>query len=357
MAQTLAERLTGPGARDNGFDTIRLFAASAVILSHGFALTHGGEESEPLYQATSGQATIGLTAVAIFFIVSGLLISLSFDRSRRWTDFARNRALRLFPGLWVCVFLTVFLFGPAFTSLPLAAYFADNRTFGFLGNLLFLPVGHGMGGMFPDHPFAGAVNGSLWTLKYEVACYIGGSVLLSLGRWRKAIVWLAWLTAIAGTFYLGNPRTHDGALYHLAQLLWLFRFYGAGMLAYLYRDRIVLTARGGWLSLLLVFAAIVTPFFTEALAIFGAYSVLVLAYHAAIWFRRMTRKGDLSYGVYIYAFPVQQALIPLSLTFSAPALANMLLALPITFLLAWLSWQYVEAPALQLKPRQRAAAQ
>jgi len=350
MNQTLGQSLSGPDARDNAFDSIRLFAASAVILSHSFALTRGSDLTEPVFRLTQGQATIGLSAVAIFFIVSGLLISMSFDRSKTAARFALNRALRLFPGLWVCILLTVFVLGPIVTVLPLTDYLASEQTWRFLGALIFWPFSPGMGGVFPEHPYAHAVNGSLWTLKYEVACYIGGALLLSSGRWRRALVLLAWGVSMIGTILLRDPHQHSGLLYHVAQLLWLFRFYGAGMLCYLYRDRIPLQSGYGWLAALGVVLAMATPFFTEALALGGAYFVLILAFHAPRWFKRLTRKGDMSYGVYIYAFPIQQALVPFSLSLRWPALANMTLAFPIVLSLAWLSWHYVEAPALRFKP-------
>lgn len=350
MSQTLGQSLSSPNARDNAFDSVRLFAASAVIISHSFALTRGSDLTEPLFRMTQGQATIGLSAVGIFFIVSGVLISMSFDRSKAAARFALNRALRLFPGLWVCILLTVFVLGPMLTMLPLIDYFSDKQTWGFLGALIFWQFSPGMGGVFPDHPYPHAVNGSLWTLKYEVACYIGGALLLSTGRWRRALVLLVWGISMTGTILLGDPHQHSGLLYHVAQLLWLFRFYGAGMLCYLYRDRIPLHTGYGWLAALGVVLAMATPLFTEALALGGAYAVLVLAFHAPRWFKRLTRKGDMSYGVYIYAFPVQQALVPLSISMGWSALTNMTLAFPITLGLAWLSWHYVEAPALRFKP-------
>ena len=88
MNQTLGPSLSGPDARDNAFDTVRLFAASAVVVSHSFALTRGSDLTEPLFRLTQGQATIGLSAVGVFFIVSGVLISRSFDRSKTAARFA-----------------------------------------------------------------------------------------------------------------------------------------------------------------------------------------------------------------------------------------------------------------------------
>ena len=349
MRQTLGQSLSGPDARNNAFDSIRLFAASAVIISHSFALTSGSDLTEPLFRLTRGQATIGLSAVGIFFIVSGLLISMSFDRSKTAARFALNRALRLFPGLWVCVLLTVFVLGPVLTMLPLSDYVSDKQTWGFLGALVFWPFSSGMGGMFPDNPYPHAVNGSLWTLKYEVVFYIGGAILLLTGRWRRALVLLAWGVSMVATILLRDPHQHSGLLYHVAQLLWLFRFYGAGMLCYLYRDRVPLHTGFGWLAAFGVVVAMATPLFAEALALGGAYTVLILAFHAPRWFKRLTRRGDMSYGVYIYAFPIQQALVPFSLSFRSPAFANIALSFPLILLLAWLSWRLVEAPALRFK--------
>lgn len=351
MSTALGSRLTGPQARENGFDSIRLLAACAVILSHGYALTRGSEVGEPLYAASNGQSTIGLAAVGIFFSVSGLLISMSFDRSRDIRIFVINRALRLFPGLWVCLALMVFVFGPLLTQLPLKQYFTSPETLGFLGNAVFLPSSHGMAGMFPDHPFPKAVNGSLWTLKYEVACYGAGVVLLSLGRWRCATVLVAWIIALAATRWLGHPSAHGGALYHIGYLLWLFRFYGAGMILYLWRDKIPLNSVAGWGALALCCAAIWTNWFNEALAIFGSYGLMVLAFHARPGFRRLTGGADLSYGTYIYAYPLQQLFVPVSLALGWPVLVNIALALPATLLIAWASWTWVEAPCLRLKPR------
>lgn len=95
---TFETGLSAKGGRDNAFDTIRLLAAATVIFSHAFVQVDGRELAEPLYRLTGGQITIGRSAVAAFFVVSGLLISMSFDRSRSLGRFVSNRALRLFPG-------------------------------------------------------------------------------------------------------------------------------------------------------------------------------------------------------------------------------------------------------------------
>lgn len=348
---TLETGLLAKGGRDNAFDTIRLLAAASVIFSHAFVLVDGREIAEPLYRLTEGAITIGRGAVAAFFVVSGLLISMSFDRSRSLARFVSNRALRLFPGLWVCLILLVFVFGPILTTTPIGDYAKSRETLGFLGSFVFFPFSQSVAGVFDGLPGSDAMNGSLWTLKYEVACYVFGALLISTGRFRIAAVAVCWLASMIATRILGDPLEQSGPAYYFAWMVWLFRFYGAGMLLYLLKDRIPLSKGGALVCLAAVICSAFTPLFTETLATFGAYALIATAFLAARWFKTLTAQGDLSYGVYIYAFPVQQALVPCSLETPIPWLTNFLIATPITFLLAWLSWHFVERPALDLKSR------
>lgn len=349
--QTLGTVMAGGGGRDNAFDTIRLLAAASVILSHAFVLVDGREAAEPLYRITEGQITIGRAAVAAFFVVSGLLISMSFDRSKSMGRFVGNRALRLFPGLWMCIFALVFIAGPILTTIPLTDYARGHDTLGFLGNLVFFPLSQSVAGVFDGLPGSDALNGSLWTLKYEVACYAFGALLLSSPRHRTLVVALCWAAAMIAMPLIGDPLEQKGAAYYLSWMIWLFRYYGAGMLLYLLRDRLPLSKAGALICLFVASVGMFTPVFTELLATVGAYALIVSAYLAVPWFKKLTASGDLSYGVYIYAFPVQQALVPYSLGTSIPWLTNVLLATPITFVLAALSWHFVERPALKMKGR------
>ena len=346
---TLGEHLEGKALRNNAFDTIRLLAAASVIISHAFSLVDGYEINEPLFVASNGQITIGRSAVAAFFVVSGLLISLSFDRSPSWHRFVTNRALRLFPALWVCLLLTVFVFGAAATTVPLSEFLGSRETWGFMGNAVFLQLNPSLPGVFDGHPESDSFNSSLWTLKYEVACYVIGAIMLSFGKLRLQLVAIAWFGAMIATPIIGNPIGQHGFMYYLAWLVWLFRFYGAGMLLYLLRDRIPVAKGPALVSLALVLLATFTPVYTEALAMFGAYALIAAAFLASGWFKRLTHRGDLSYGVYIYAFPVQQFFVPFSNETAVPWLTNVALSLPVTFFLAWLSWHFVERPALSLK--------
>ena len=237
-----AVREVGAAHATQSWQTIRSVAKQATfILSHAFVLVDGSESAEPLFQLSSGQMTIGRAAVAAFFVVSGLLISMSFDRSKSLPRFVSNRALRLFPGLWVCIFLLVFVAGPLLTTLPVLDYVQSRDTLGFMGSILFFPLSQSIAGVFDGSPGSDAINGSLWTLKYEVACYVLGAFLMSTGRHRVIIVTLFWLAAMVAAPLIGDPLEQRGGTYYLAWMVWLFRFYGAGMLLYLWRDHIPLS--------------------------------------------------------------------------------------------------------------------
>lgn len=353
----LGDRL-GHNARANAFDCIRLIAAASVLFSHSYMISTGSEALEPLYWVSGGQARIGFSAVAVFFVISGLLISQSFDRSSTILSFVRKRALRILPALWVCAILAILVLGPLATTASLSNYFSSSDIALYLRNTLFLLDDHPLTGVFEDRPMAAVINGSLWTLKYEIACYVLCAILMMLGRHRKAAVIVAWIASFAIIRIFGDPENYRWVYYHVMQMANLFRFFGAGMLMYLYRDQVILNPRRALAALVVVLAMIVVPggFFYEALATLGAYVIIVLAFRAPAWLAELTRSGDLSYGVYIYAFPIQQLMVPFSQQFAQPWLVNTLVAMPLTFFAAWMSWRFVEKPALSLKARGRPAA-
>ncbi len=346
IGDVIAER----GARANNYDFIRLVAATLVLVSHAFPLTMGDNSSEPLWRLTHGQAPFGFLAVGVFFFVSGLLVTQSYERSTGVLNFAWKRALRLFPGLVVAVLLTVFILGPAMTRLSPGEYLSSLGTWDYLQNGA-LRTRDVLPGVFETVPFARAVNGSLWTLPYEVRCYVlvAGLGMLGLLSWRvTALLLLASLTiSIAFIAYPEALRGVRGApvLRHSADL---FSFFGVGMLCWLRRD----LAPTGWLAftagLLLLLVATQTPIFFPLAAVGIGLTIPPLAYAAADWPRRVTATGDYSYGVYLYAFPLQQAMVALWPTPPAWWL-NILIAAPVTLLLAVLSWHFVERPLLALK--------
>lgn len=329
----------------NGFDTIRLIAAACVLLSHSYPIATGSNDQEPLTMLTRGQATVGGLSVGAFFVISGLLISNSFEVSTSAASFARKRAIRIMPALIVVCIVLVSVLGPLATTLPVAAYF--HGAWRFMAHAVFVPAGFDLPGVFKNHPMD-AVNGSLWSLKFEVICYLGVAAFLALKRGRAAIVVCAWVGSFLVSRLLNSGEGEAGAFFYIGTLAGLFRFFGAGMVLYLFRDRVRLNRGAAWVAFLVTVASIATPFFMEAAATAGVYALVVFGYRCPAWFRRITARGDISYGTYLYAFPIQQVLF--GVAGPHPWLISAI-ALPLTLLVAVLSWVLVERPAMRLKKR------
>lgn len=333
----------------NNFGAIRLGLAFAVLVSHAFYFKTGTPKAEPL-TAWTGHS-LGEHAVQVFFFLSGLLVAQSLAHSRGLADFAKARVLRIFPGLIVCVLLTAFVLGPLFTTLSIWSYFADAGTYAYIVRTVSLSTGLApLPGVFETLPAAGTVNMSVWTLKYEVLCYallaLAGAAGLVDPRWRKlACVLLAVYLAVV---FIEPPKTVEG--YTAADNVRYFSlFFGMGVLAYLLRDVLVLDLRIlGCLAV--VFAVTLgTPLGELGTALFLGYGALMLAALPARAPRVYANRYDLSYGVYIYACPIQQAVVQLVPHWS---LADQILAASFIVLpLAFLSWVLVERPALALRRR------
>lgn len=351
---TLGAILEGADARRNAFDTIRLLAAMSVIVSHSFLVTSGSNAIEPLYRLTSGQTSIGGLAVGVFFTISGMFIAASFDRSSSAFEFARKRALRIMPALIVVIALSALVLGPLKTALPLGDYFGSRATWAYFANAAFLPNSQMLPGVFADHtvPF---VNGSIWTLKFEVMCYAFTAFVMMTGRFKSPLVLAAWLMSFVISLLFPAAEQATGAMYYVIMSAKLFRFFGAGAVLYLYRHKVPINGGLAAAGLALTALATVSPWFLETAALFGSYTVIVFGYRAPGWFRQLTERGDISYGVYVYGWPMQQLVWPIGDGHPMHWAINTAIALPLAMLAGLGSWLLVEKPALRFKGLQRPA--
>ncbi|EIK53747.1 acetyltransferase [Stutzerimonas stutzeri TS44] len=329
--------------RNNNFDFLRFFAASTVVFGHSFWLSgRGASEPVRLFTGSYDGADI---AVHLFFVMSGYLIAASWLNSRSLIDFAGKRALRIFPALAVAVLFGVLVVGPLATRLPLADYWSEPQTLGYLGNIALLTQFQ-LPGVFVDNPFPNTVNGSLWTLPYEVMMYVSVVLLgvLGLFRRRMALLGLAMLFAIQ--FYLIPALDLQSELLRKFSRLGVFFYFGAVL--YLYRQRI----RWSWkIAVPLLAASLLSAghdIWPLVHALTLPYLVIYLAHLRIPALAGFGKAGDFSYGLYIFSFPLQQLLMHWSAG-SLPLLPFMLLGFSASLLAAVLSWHLIEAPALALK--------
>lgn len=338
---TVADGIAQP---HNNFDLIRLIAAILVLFSHCYPLVTTSNGTEPVGQF--GFTTLGGIAVCIFFVISGFLITQSYLKRHDLIEFLAARCLRIFPGYWVAMLIFCgLMIGPLVTNLPLASYFSDPQFWKFMRLSSLMHVQYELPGVFLNNPAAKAVNGSPWTLIYELKLYLlvaGFGFFGILKRNSLAIISTFFLIFLMIFIY----KKH----FFIDPTRVIFYSFALGALATFFKDKIILSP---WilLGLFLITAAFVGHNNTRDFAVFFyltiAYGTLWFAYQPYFQEYRITRYGDFSYGIYIYAFPVQQTLVHF-FHFQQPW-KLFLTAFPITLSLAILSWFYIERPALRQK--------
>ena len=320
--------------RVNNFDALRLLAALAVLVSHAFVFA--GEE-EPRV----GTLELGFIAVYMFFGISGFLIAQSWSIEPHLWRYLAKRALRIFPALIVLLILTVLVLGPAFTTLPLRDYLASGDTWKYLFNNSVLALEHELPGVFATNPYPAEVNGSLWTLGPEMFAYFGLAALGVIGGLRRK-----WVAPIVAVLLLGVPHDPTGLIPWTHQI-WLLQAFAVAISLYILRDHI---PWHGGIALLLVGAFALAPSEGTQLLLAATaipYVTIWVAYRGPAVLRRLATRGDFSYGIYLYAWPVGQAVA--AILPDATALVVTALSLPVTFALGIASWNLVEKPALALK--------
>jgi peptidoglycan/LPS O-acetylase OafA/YrhL len=353
--------------KNNAFGFLRLALAISVIFSHSFPL--GGFGMDGLEALTKGRYTIGLISVAMFFVLSGFLICRSALNTRSVYRFLWHRFLRIFPGYWMCLVLCAFVFAPliAFAEFgELWKVFSAPRNSPqsyLLGNVgLFHLNGFSIGGLLFVNPsfitgllrhnsVPGMINGSLWTLPFEVSCYLAVAGLAAVGILRRAK--LAVLVVFAGLWGLYAFDCVDPVGFWryfpypgMKQLVMLGLFFLAGCVSFLYQEKIPSSSTVFVISLIALGLSLPIGMFGLIAPVAMTYVLLWLAF--TLPFARFDAKGDFSYGTYIYAFPVQQGLALLRIQEDG-FVAYLSCSLLLTSVLAFLSYRLIEAPCLRLK--------
>ncbi|MFL5180079.1 MAG: acyltransferase family protein [Microvirga sp.] len=342
LGPTIAAAMRRP---HNNFTALRLALALAVIVSHAFSITTGSLENEPLMRSTG--FTLGEHAVNGFFAVSGFLVTMSFDR-RGWRDYVVARALRIVPALVAATLVTALLLGPALTRLPLAQYLADPALWRFIAlTPTTFKSATALPGLFSDNVFPYPM-GTVWTLKYEMLCYIGVFAAGLAGLMRQRIVALGLIAALFLAIIALDLLHPDAGKATQTSLRLPFLFAAGGVL-YLWSDRLPVSWIIAVSLLAATWLAAGTPLYKALLFAFESYGVIWLALAPGLSHPALEPHADLSYGTYLYGWPVQQTLVQLFP--GAAALSLLPPAVAISLIVAALSWYVVEKPALSLKAR------
>jgi peptidoglycan/LPS O-acetylase OafA/YrhL len=341
-------------SHQNNFDLIRLFAAAQVALVH--AVYH--LDLRLPFHDTSFEILKAFPGVPIFFVISGFLISASYDRSKSISDFFKNRVLRIFPALWLCFALSV-------TMIFLTGYFASSGA--SAGDFAIWAFSQMSFLQFYNPSFMrgfgeGVINGSLWTIPVEMQFYVLTPAIFLIYKIRKSLFWAAMLVLITANFALSSGYVTSVGGENLRKLVsvtfvpWIYMFL-LGFIAYRHWSLIKIYVENQFLKWLAVYAALASIGLFIDIGIEGNKIALpwvivmaMLVLSAAFTRPRLSdailRRNDISYGMYIYHMPVYNFVI-----YKLGQTSNLggWIALSCVPFIALLSWKLIEKPALSLK--------
>ncbi|HLO76072.1 MAG TPA: acyltransferase [Magnetospirillum sp.] len=348
--QSLAARLDSC-PHPSGFDYLRVILALGVVIVHASKVA-GDQETLNFWRQDF--ALLNFSILPMFFCLSGFLVAGSFERSRTLTGFLVRRGLRIYPALIVEVLLSALILGPILTQLSLREYFSHADFYRYFSNTLG-HIRYVLPGVFLQNPSPNVVNLSLWTVPYELACYLIFSFLAVIGAFRRSVILAA---SIGVLIYLAlspaslSPYLGDWVGGLLKQHYRLPTFFLSGVALYSIRKIIPF-------SLVLFCVCVAIHLYSTSYYMrnpqnsFASIASLsyITVYLGVFDPPRMPLilKGDYSYGIYLYAFPLQQLLAtwPPARTSLAIAAGGIVLAA----LFAAFSWHCIEAPILARKAR------
>ncbi len=335
--------------RDN-FIFIRLFFSCIIVIAHSYTLS-GSEWNDWVSILTGGQTNFGLLCFKFFFVISGYLIFASLIRSRSIGIFFWKRFLRVYPALITALIATV-LYGN-FVYEGNIDYIRNPDVITYIPNNLFLlDLQYGIKGIFEKNPYKSVINGSLWSLPYEILFYILITFLFFI-RKKPTYLWFALLFACILLYIVNLFFEHEIASLRFYKILVTYffdlaAFFIAG--AFLAASNFNNTAR----KYLWVLGGLIFLVLSLHFSVFKEFQYLTLPIIiipvclSSTKYIRDTEKylGDISYGVYIYSFPIQQTLVHY---FKFGYLELIATSLPISLIFGYLSWHIIEKKAVRLK--------
>lgn len=336
---SIAERVVLTGGKSTGFDYLRIALAMLIVCFHSIVTTQGAEAQSAFNRTPVGMAVLAL--LPMFFALSGFLVAGSLERSRSLLVFLGLRVMRIFPALALDTLFCALVLGPLFTTLPWSDYFAHPRFHAYFLNILG-DIQYHLPGVFGGNPDT-QVNGQLWTVPAELECYVLLAALAAAGIARRralmlalfvvATAWFEWRLSVLGGMARGERL--------------LVLCFVAGLLIHSFRDRIRFAPGLFVAALAAIYACLAVHALGYLIALPAAYATVYLGLQNPRK-SRLLASGDYSYGVFLYGYPLQQALVA-STPLARVWYGNIALALPLALCAGVLSWHLVEKRVLARK--------
>jgi peptidoglycan/LPS O-acetylase OafA/YrhL len=329
--------------RANNFTFARLALALLVLVAHSPEIVDGDRHREILTRWFHGP-TFGEVAVAGFFLISGFLILQSWDRSRNVRSYLSKRVRRIFPGFLVAAVLSAIVAG--FLGAEFRTFFGDFQVLPFFREILLLRPPSSVPPVFAGQPHP-LINGSLWTIEYEFRCYLLVVLLGLCGiasrKWLWAVLTLvtlgfaAYEPLSAAIDFPGRHRLIVDSVFFLRFVSW----FCVGGAFYLFRGALRFTWPAIVCAALCVVAGVSFPVIARpVLTLAGGYLLFAFIFTPIPQLVRFGEGADISYGVYLYGWPIQKLI-----HWYAPGMspwALLALTLPLCCACGWLSWTLVE---------------
>ncbi len=330
--------------RSNSLTSLRLILATMVAAAHAGAIGSG-------QQPVIGDTEVGALAVDAFFVLSGLLITRSYLQLGSIGRFAWHRILRILPAYYVVLILTAGVVAPIVAALegrtPWSVFVGDTPSYEYVvSNSLLLARSFSVAELPTGTFVPGVINGSLWTLFYEAVCYAGVVVLGVCGLLRHRWLILAGIVLFSGALALQATGVADASGGRMLRFGLLFLI---GVAGWLYRDDIPIRPSLAVAAMAVLFASLILATDYRPFGALAFGYVCLWAVVRTSWLRPGPR-DDLSYGVYVFHWPVEVILAAMGAT-GMTQLGFTVAALTLTFALAFASWRLIERPALSHKSR------
>jgi peptidoglycan/LPS O-acetylase OafA/YrhL len=323
---------------------MRILLALSVVFWHTIIITYGHEFQDVVWNTPLYRLLI-TGILPAFFVLSGFLVAGSLERSKTLAGFMFLRIIRIFPALVLEITLSALILGPAMTSLPLDQYFGDERFFAYFLNCVG-DIHFELPGLFDHNPYPSVTNGQLWTVPWELECYIALSVLAFVGlaqrtRWFAGLIFLV-LGYGVFRFVAGSSAPEGPFVGRMLVFCFLM-----GVFLFLNRSRIPYSRWLGWTCVLASLVCFWLPHGTFLAPLPVTYATVFLGLMNPPK-ARFLESGDYSYGIFLYGFPIQQAVVASGLL-PANGWITCLAALPIIILVAIASWHLWEKRVLKLR--------
>ncbi len=335
---------------NNNYDFLRLFAALCIIYTHSYGLVSKYKE-EPLVRLTNNRLDFAFLGLSIFFSISGYLITKSALNSPSFKNYIWKRFLRIQPMLILVCFLSVFLLGPIFSTLPFKEYFSNIGTYTYFRNIMPLfGIQFTLPQVFTNNIAENGVNGSLWTLIIEERLYLLIGILFLFKNYSKHF--MLGLILTLNILYFLHFIVFDGSLIKYlngGNVFYALIFLNSS--AYYLLKTPFLKLSISYLFYTFLISVLIVSFYVipekpiQVLLI----PLLVLAFaHLKGITNNTGQYGDFTYGIYAFSFPIQQMLISYSLDNNIPG-RIFFLTLIITFPIAILTWHLIEKRMVEYK--------